>query len=384
MCLFFAGRLPGTCAHLTQPNWLLRVRTFHFDIRHAKQMVCAIAVPPPHTTYLLSSFASEQRNRARRSNTIWYDLENWYAPRVQILTRQWKSIPFYARKPLSTPAISSLISVQLFLVGILRAYVPLILLHFVRLWFRRLRICYVWPRRHWLLCNQCRRSEVVSFHLNCSLPARKPLSFNMGFERGQYEVTLTCSLLKPSLITLVFDADTIRFSSNLTVSVEFKWLLVMERSPAATHGNCVACNSSSNSLVGVSSGNVTRGSSASSSSPSTMFSSDDLNLICNWLSADGLDSFNSLPIVGWVRLIVANSDIEFFMSFKSRFNAIALISDVDDNDDDVDEDIWCKRCDDDVFATRDVVVLDLVDDVLLLFRTWVCEHAKCKSKKFKN
>lgn len=78
-------------------------------------------------------------------------------------------------------------------------------------------------------------------------------------------------------------------------------------------------------------------------------------------------------MVGVVRLIVANSDMEFFISFKSRFNAIALISDEDKDDDDVDEETWCKRCDDDVFATRDVVVLDLVDDVLLLFSTWA-EH----------
>lgn len=146
----------------------------------------------------------------------------------------------------------------------------------------------------------------------------------------------------------------------------------MERSPVATHGNCVACNSSSNSLVGVSSasGKVTNGSVSSSS---TIFSSDERNRICSWLSADGFVSFISLAIVGWVRLIVTNSDMEFFMSFKSRFNAIALISDVDDDDDDVDEDTWCKRCDDDVLATRDVVVLDLVDDVLLLFNTWANE-----------
>lgn len=183
-------------------------------------------------------------------------------------------------------------------------------------------------------------------------------------------ISLTFSLLNPSLITLVFDADTIRFSSNFTVSVEFKWSLAMDRSPVVVHGNCVACNSNSNSLVGVSSGNVTNGSS-SPSSPSTIFSNEDRKRICSWLSADGFDSFNSVPIVGWVRLIVANSDMEFFISLKSRFNANALISDEvdEDDEDDVDEDTWCKRCDDDVLATRDVVVLDFVDDVLLLFNT---------------
>lgn len=70
-------------------------------------------------------------------------------------------------------------------------------------------------------------------------------------------------------------------------------------------------------------------------------------------------------MVGVVRPIVAKlfiSDIEFLISLKSRFNACAFISDVDDV-------TWCNRCDEEVLATRDVVVL-LVDDELLLFTTY--------------
>lgn len=60
--------------------------------------------------------------------------------------------------------------------------------------------------------------------------------------------------------------------------------------------------------------------------------------------------------------------MEFLISLRSRFNAIAFISD-DDWVDDV-EDMWCNLCEDeDALATRDVVVLDFVDDVLLLLST---------------
>lgn len=60
------------------------------------------------------------------------------------------------------------------------------------------------------------------------------------------------------------------------------------------------------------------------------------------------------------------SDMEFFISLKSRCNARLFISD-EDNDDDDDDRTCCKRCDE-LLATRDVVVLDfVVDDELLLF-----------------
>lgn len=63
----------------------------------------------------------------------------------------------------------------------------------------------------------------------------------------------------------------------------------------------------------------------------------------------------------WVYLI---SDIEFFISLRSRFKAIAFSSEDDWEED--DDAMWCNLCDDDALATRDVVVLDLVDDELLL------------------
>lgn len=63
--------------------------------------------------------------------------------------------------------------------------------------------------------------------------------------------------------------------------------------------------------------------------------------------------------------------IEFLISFRSRFRACAFISDdvVDEDDWDCWDDelldvIWCKRCDEVVFATRDDVVVDE------LFNTW--------------
>lgn len=52
-------------------------------------------------------------------------------------------------------------------------HVPLILLHFVRLWFRRLRIYFALPMQNWLLCSRYHRSEGVSFHLNCSSPDKE-------------------------------------------------------------------------------------------------------------------------------------------------------------------------------------------------------------------
>lgn len=69
------------------------------------------------------------------------------------------------------------------------------------------------------------------------------------------------------------------------------------------------------------------------------------------------------------------SDMEFLISFRSRFSAIAFISD-DDCIEDVEEEMWCNFCDDDALATRDVVVLDFVDDELLLLSTW----SMCKNK----
>lgn len=62
------------------------------------------------------------------------------------------------------------------------------------------------------------------------------------------------------------------------------------------------------------------------------------------------------------------SDIEFLISLRSRFKAIAFSSADDwvEDDDDDDDAMWCNLCDDDALATRDVVVLDLVDDELLL------------------
>lgn len=60
--------------------------------------------------------------------------------------------------------------------------------------------------------------------------------------------------------------------------------------------------------------------------------------------------------------------MEFFISFRSRFKAIAFSS-ADDWAED-DDAMWCNLCDDDALATRDVVVLDLVDDVLLLNTCW--------------
>lgn len=156
----------------------------------------------------------------------------------------------------------------------------------------------------------------------------------------------TCSLLNPSLMTFVFEADIMRFSSNLTVSVEFRCSLVMLSSFGAVETSCGECNSNSKSLPLGSSGNVTSGSS-SSSGTSTIFSSDErslweiekqkINIIipkrcivyvnylfCNWL-IDEFDSFKSSPI-DWIGGgdIVANvliSDIEFLMSFRSRFKA---------------------------------------------------------------
>lgn len=60
------------------------------------------------------------------------------------------------------------------------------------------------------------------------------------------------------------------------------------------------------------------------------------------------------------------SDIEFCISLRFCLNFNPCISDFDiDDDDDEDDVTWCKRCEDDVLATRDVVVLDFVDDVLL-------------------
>lgn len=56
------------------------------------------------------------------------------------------------------------------------------------------------------------------------------------------------------------------------------------------------------------------------------------------------------------------------MSFRSRLSANAFISD-EDWDEEEEEDKWCNLCDDEVLATRDVVVLDFVEDVLLLFST---------------
>lgn len=56
------------------------------------------------------------------------------------------------------------------------------------------------------------------------------------------------------------------------------------------------------------------------------------------------------------------------MSLRSRFNAIAFSSDDDCVED--EEDTWCNLCDDEALATRDVVVLDFVDDVLLLLSTY--------------
>lgn len=64
------------------------------------------------------------------------------------------------------------------------------------------------------------------------------------------------------------------------------------------------------------------------------------------------------------------SDIEFLISFRSRFNAIAFISE-DDCIEDVEDDMWCSFCDDEAFATRDVVVLDFVEDDVLLLRTYL-------------
>lgn len=54
--------------------------------------------------------------------------------------------------------------------------------------------------------------------------------------------------------------------------------------------------------------------------------------------------------------------MEFLISFRSRFSAIAFSSDWVEEE----ADMWCNLCDDDALATRDVVVLDFVDDVLLL------------------
>lgn len=54
------------------------------------------------------------------------------------------------------------------------------------------------------------------------------------------------------------------------------------------------------------------------------------------------------------------------MSLKSRLSAAMRNSLPTFISDDL-----CRRCDDDVFATRDVVVLDFVEDVLLLLRTFI-------------
>lgn len=77
--------------------------------------------------------------------------------------------------------------------------------------------------------------------------------------------------------------------------------------------------------------------------------------------------------VCWVYLI---SDMEFFISLRSRFKAIALSSDDDWVED--DDAMWCNLCDDDALATRDVVVLDLVDDVLLLNTCYDFTHKLTK------
>lgn len=95
------------------------------------------------------------------------------------------------------------------------------------------------------------------------------------------------------------------------------------------------------------------------------------NLFCNWQMDGEGDSFNSSDMtVGWV--IVANeliSDMELWMSLKSRFSAAMRNSLPTFISDDL-----CRRCDDDVFATRDVVVLDFVEDELLLLWTFISNH----------
>lgn len=70
--------------------------------------------------------------------------------------------------------------------------------------------------------------------------------------------------------------------------------------------------------------------------------------------------------IGWVDVVVVVvvvlpmarsliSDIEFLISFRSRFKADAFLSDVDEVLDDVDEDDVTNLCD--FFSTRVVVLL---------------------------
>lgn len=162
---------------------------------------------------------------------------------------------------------------------------------------------------------------------------------------------------------------------------------------------------SSNSKPVPSSGNVTSGS--SSSGTSTIFSNDDRNRFCSCeieefdrlmsslMDGDGVIAarelqydwlkrihycsiYNLIPNEEfWHLSIYLISDIEFLISLRSRFSAIAFNSADDWVEDDAD--MWCNLCDDDALATRDVVVLDFVDDVLLLKTCW--KIGKFQSKK---
>lgn len=91
-----------------------------------------------------------------------------------------------------------------------------------------------------------------------------------------------------------------------------------------------------------------------------------------------VDSFNSPDmLVGCV--IVANeliSDMELWISLKSRLSAAIRYS----LPTFISDDMWCRRCDDDVLATRDVVVLDFVDDVVLLLWTYIKRPPAYKGK----
>lgn len=181
-----------------------------------------------------------------------------------------------------------------------------------------------------------------------------------------HSLIFTCSLLNPSVITFVFDADVIRFSSNFTVSTVVPPICSVVNEPrslgttTAIAGDKSNCNSSE----GVSpSGNVTSG---SLSGPSTRFSKDDrilcererksfnkifcqvrdhtkvmVYLCCSCDIAELFDIvFNSSVIIDDVLLAVVDcdrpivaklliSDMEFLMSLKSRFSAWAFISDVE-------------------------------------------------------
>lgn len=94
-----------------------------------------------------------------------------------------------------------------------------------------------------------------------------------------FMVFTTCSLLNPSVITFVFDAEVIRFSSNFTVSIVVPLICSVVNVQLRSFGTTtviVGGKSNCNSSDGVSpSGNSTNG---SLSGPSTRFSNDDLIL----------------------------------------------------------------------------------------------------------